>query len=131
MDKINNRAECVNHFPEGRSAWKYGVVNFFIRIRGIALSVVILTITMGVPWWWPSDFPKYFTFNSKILLFVSLFSFSAIFVALLLYLRFRTIRSLDIKANIHNMAHYLRDYQIEVFQEMDNIKKDGNRSRLF
>lgn len=109
---------CVDAFAEGQSAWKYGVVGFFTRIRGILLTVGIMTATMGSPWWLPSQvsIPLLLTASTKKVILWASFLMSIILVCGFLYLRKRTLRSLDIKALLHNFAHYLRDYQTRVFK---------------
>ncbi len=110
---------CVDPFTEGQSAWKNGMIGFLTRGQGIALTVILTASTMGFPWWWPKKsilMNKYEILLSDIVL-SSGFTIGTILIIGFLYLRRRTIRSLDIKAILHNFTHYLRDHQTRVLRK--------------
>jgi len=115
---------------EGRTAWKFGVVGFFTRLRGIALSALFLIATMGSPWWWPSSVPDSIPVNIKLGAIILLPIFAITVVAGFVYLRKRTIRSLDIKACLHDLAHYLRDHQSKIYHFGLNRKTAHEESVL-
>ena len=103
------RRECVEHFPDGRAAWTVGVVGLMTRLRGLAGLAVITVLTMGVPWWWGEGPPKNLDLPVNPLLsgVVGLFGASAIVG--FRYLRWRTIRSLEVKYALHMFTHKSRD----------------------
>lgn len=104
---------CVDQFSEGKSAWKHGVIGVLVRRRSIVIAVLISVVAMSTPSWWPREW------SSKPSPTVSLLTVAItalLLVPLLLaYLRHRTIRSLEVKALLHDLAHFLRDHQIRMF----------------
>ncbi len=82
---------------------------------------------MGVPFWWPSVVPDSITIPIPLF-----FIFAATFSGLLLlfafmYLRWRSNRSLEIKAALHTLSHEIRDEQNKVYRRVAN-KNDVNKS---
>lgn len=125
-------SRCVDSYPEGLSAWKYGVGAFFIQVRGIILILLLSVATMGSsPWWLPDDITIWQTIQIPtvaVIITLSLFLISG-----LVYLRKRTIRSLEIKALLHNFSHYLRDCQSNIFKRtiLQNDLFDKEDSELY
>lgn len=108
--------DCVEHYIEGRSAWKVGLIGFFTRLRGIIATIVITVCTMSTPFWWPEKFPTTINIELKYGFFILVLSGGYLVVLGFYYLRYRTRRSLDIKHYLHQFAHYLRDFQTEIYQ---------------
>ena len=123
---------CVDPFMEGQSAWRYGVLGFFTRLRGILLSALLMIATMGAPWWWPSALPPTFSLSvtPSVVIVIAAAIGTVIVTTGFLYLRRRTIRSLDIKAHLHDYAHYLRDHQSKLFRHASAQKAAPDREEL-
>lgn len=105
----------VGHYTSGRQAWKIGFLGFFSRIRGLitigtgpaifylAVKCILKLLSSSErPWWWPTV--------QHVLIFIGI----GIFLAIgLLYNRYRTRRSLDIKVDLHALAHFIRDCTVK------------------
>lgn len=119
---------CVDSFTEGQSAWKYGVLGFFTRVRGLMFTLFItLSITlatMGSPWWLSatSSAPSSFTVSKTWIIVLASLLVGISLIGSFIYLRKRTIRSLDIKALLHNYSHYLRDHETNIFKRIEHQK---------
>jgi hypothetical protein len=111
--------DCVEHFIGGRNAWHLGILGFFTRIRGVASTVCLTVITMGTPFWWPDAFPKQVVFELKYLALILLFLISGSAASAFYYLRRRSIRSLNMKHHLHELSHYLRDYQTKLYKRQE------------
>lgn len=120
-------SESVEHFVEGRNAWKLGIVGYFTRVRGVLTAVVITFATMGTPFWWPDNFPKQVTIDYKIYFSFYIFLFGLMAIFLFLYVRKRAIRSLDIKHYLHELSHYIRDIHTQICEEMNGEKQKRSR----
>ena len=114
--------DCVEHFEEGRNSWKLGIIGFFTRIRGLAVMIITTFLTMGLPWWWPSEeFPKEITINIRIPILLFTLLIGSLSVIGFYYLRDRSKRSLDIKFYLHNLTHHLRDHYIKLNKERKKV----------
>ncbi|MCP5057695.1 MAG: hypothetical protein GY937_13365 [bacterium] len=99
---------AVEHFVEGYDAWQLGVKGFFSRWRGIGLTGLL---TMGVPWWTSLALSLLNNTLPQLPLAAAAWASAggAVAVALLIYNRRRTQRSLAIKRRLHELTHYVRD----------------------
>lgn len=109
--------DCVEHFIEGRCAWQVGLAGFFVRIRGLTFTLSLTFLTMGTPFWWPASFPQKIEIELRYATAIFLPLLGFIIAGGFLYLRNRSRRSLDIKHHMHEIAHYLRDYQTKMFKK--------------
>lgn len=127
------KRQAVEHFSEGREAWRLGVLGFFTRKRGQITAVFLTLITMGVPWWWPANYPDKITIYTNILIPVIILLFGTGLVSGLYYLKKRSLRSLDIKQQLHHLAHYIRDQYSECCRRSASsyLPPDTERSRQF
>lgn len=109
---------CVDPYTEGRSAWTYGTIGFFTRLRGLLATAVLTLVTMGAPWWLPDKMkiPASLTVPTRTTIVTAALLAGTSLFGGFVYLRKRTIRSLDIKALLHDFSHYLRDFQTKLFQ---------------
>jgi len=103
--------ECVEQFIEGRNAWRTGVLGFFLQLRGMIPTAIVTIFTMGTPFWWPTIFPQAFSIPTWVIFFYMAFMFGGS----LAYIRWRSNRSLAIKASLHTFAHEIRDEQNNVY----------------
>src|SRR5665213_877826 len=102
--------ECVEHFVSGQDAWQLGVFGFLSRLRGIGITLAVAVATMGIPWWWRHDlFSGVITLPLARVFIALAFVVGTVAVAGLLYLRRRAIRSLEVKNQLHELAHFIRD----------------------
>lgn len=102
----------VAHYTEGRNAWNIGFVGGLIRFRGIAATVAFTGLTMGAPWWWPESSSRDpIHVSIPVLVAASALMCGGLFALSLIYLRKRTIRSLNMKYLLHTMTHNTRDKQ--------------------
>jgi len=108
----------VSHYTDGRNAWKIGVVGLLVRIKGIVGTGVITVIAMGVPWWWPNNFPATVAVNLKYFFLVAVFTFGSILTYVLFYLRKRSMRSLGTKYYLHQLVHDIRDKQSDLHKKL-------------
>lgn len=113
----------VNHYVDGRDAWRIGVHGFFTKAKVICISGLITILSMGSPWWWPDNIPGKKEINLKWAAFVLFFMIGGGVVSLLYYLRNRAIRSLNIKYYLHQIAHDLRQRQTELHEKLHPGKK--------
>jgi hypothetical protein len=131
MEASVNMQECVEHFVEGRNAWKLGLLGFFLRVRGFVAAAILTIITMGVPFWVPNKFPKLINVDFKYLIIYIIFLFIVIYLLGFYYLRYRSKRSLDIKSMLHEFTHYLRDHQTQVFYGMITYRSLEHEADFF
>jgi hypothetical protein len=118
-------SDCVEHLLEGRNAWELGILGYFVRARGIITTLLITFITMGVPFWWPDKFPNSININLKIGFLLFIIFFGIICSLGFYYLRDRSRRSLDIKAMLHDFAHFYRDQQTKLYNcNLVNVNPD-------
>ena len=126
-------ALCVEPFSEGQSAWKKGLIGFFLRCRGMALIILLSVLTMGgVPWWWPVAFKGDDKLEIPLkhgIIFLIL-TLAVLLVIVFYYLRWRSIRSLSIKTFLHEIAHYLRDHQTLIYSLVKN-KDFGDKEKAY
>jgi hypothetical protein len=78
--------QAVEHFTEGKEAWRLGVLGFFTRIRGQIGAAAIALLAMGAPWWWPRNYTEPISISTKTLMVAIPFVVGAIVVAGLYYL---------------------------------------------
>lgn len=107
--------ECVEHFTEGRGAWKVGVLGYLARLRGIITAILIAILTAGVPFWWPNQVPQKIELKLLTLFIVTSVSIGVVILAVFFYLRWWWQKSLDSNYYLHQLAHFLRDYQTETY----------------
>jgi len=104
--------ESVEHLVEGRESWKIGVGGFMTRFRGI-LATLILGLLSGGIFAWGDAAKKWceptFTLPTlPVLIACTIFIFAAILVTILV-IRAKSIRSLELKWQLHEIAHFFRD----------------------
>jgi hypothetical protein len=129
--------QCVEWFIEGTNAWQNGVLGFFLRLRGMIPAILLTFLTMGVPFWWPTAIPASLMVPSRFI-FVSTVMLSGVVVSGGFgYLRWRTIRSLEIKAALHLLAHEIRNEQVKIFHRntrntiVDDVDEEVNLYEYF
>ena len=115
----------VQHLSEGRNAWKLGVIGFFTRLKGIALTAVLTLFTMGVPWWIPDSYKLngQITIQHQDLIVGSFIVLGGFLTLSFYYLRKRSIRSLDTKYYLHQLSHDIRDKQTDLHEKLFGDKK--------
>lgn len=126
MARKNNK-KCVLHYTDGREAWKKTISYLILSKQGIAGAIILSMLSMGSwPFWWPSDLKNKSIGLESILIVVSIM---VVLIALfgLIYLRRRTIRSLDIKFMLHQFMHDMRDYHSRLFRYKKEIHKNKDR----
>lgn len=101
----------VAHYTEGRNAWNIGFVGGLIRFRGIAATAGLTGLTMGAPWWWPQSSPPPIEISLPSFVALCAVLCGGLFALSLIYLRRRTIRSLNMKYLLHSLTHNTRDRQ--------------------
>ncbi|MDD4928402.1 MAG: hypothetical protein PHP85_03865 [Gallionella sp.] len=108
----------VAHYSDGRNAWNLGFVGGVIRIRGIAIAGLVTLITMGAPWWWPDNTPTTIEFSVKSIAGFFAITVSVVIILLLIYLRKRIQRSLNMKYQLHRLTHDVRDRQTAMHSKL-------------
>lgn len=116
----------VEHFSDGREAWPGQSIGYFTRFRGIfisGLSTLVFTILVatGPPWWAECFQEEVIELPIK---WVGVFSVALIGIILtagLFYLRVRTIRSLQVKYLVHQIAHRARDIQTALGNTSEDV----------
>ncbi|MBK7952706.1 MAG: hypothetical protein IPK02_01365 [Candidatus Accumulibacter sp.] len=108
----------VTHYTEGRNAWNLGVVGSLIRVRGLAVTATVTLVTMGAPWWWPQSTPSKLEFSLSFFIAAIVLVCGGMFFASLIYLRRRTIRSLNMKYLLHRLTHNARDRQTALHSKL-------------
>lgn len=116
--------ECVEHFTEGRGAWKVGVSGYWARLRGIITTILIAIPTAGVPFWWPNHVPQ--KIDLKLLTLFIVIGVSIVVLAVFFYFRWWRQKSLDTNFYLHQLAHSLRDYQTETCKRILSEKEPQN-----
>ncbi len=97
----------VNHYTDGRSAWKEDAIGL-TRLRGIFGTIATTILLGGLPWWWPQQLGSV-SISLQILISSIVGFFGVSFAVGLFYLRNRSRRSLDMKYQLHMIAHEIRD----------------------
>lgn len=118
--------EAVQALKEGRSAWQIGALGFMLRFRGrvvsllssLALTVVFLS---EPPFWVPDDFKSTIDVNIYGLITGTLLAVTAFLTLAFMYLRKRSIRSLDTKFHLHQLAHDIRDQHSRLHSKLSTI----------
>jgi|GEM_PF-1628802 len=125
--RLISTPDCVVHYTEGRSAWKSGVLGFLSRLSGIGLTLgVTIALMTSAPWWWPSSIPDTIAINTTAAFVAVALVTGLLSTGGFLYLRRRVKRSLEIKGQLHELAHYLRDHETRMFKkaELKNIDRE-------
>ena len=78
---------------------------------------------MGAPWWWPANVPAEITVDLRYLFLIVFLVFGGLFTLTLIYLRKRTMRSLETKYYLHQLAHDIREKQSELHEKLAPNKK--------
>lgn len=104
--------ECVQPFVEGRSAWRDGCLGQLTRwSRLVFLGFVTFGTATGAPWWVRFVIgTRTVSISLQAVVIVAFSSLSFLSLAGLLYLRKRSMRSLEVKGFLHDFAHHLRDH---------------------
>ncbi|MCP4746927.1 MAG: hypothetical protein GY874_12440 [Desulfobacteraceae bacterium] len=110
--------ECVEVFVDGREAWKIGFSGFFSQIKGNVITVVLtIILSAGAPWWMPKNISTTKHDINLLSIITVLIIIIGVSLAIgFMYLKKRSIRSLDIKYQTHQLEHYLRDHQSDMFR---------------
>lgn len=109
-------AECVEQYVEGRNAWQIGFLGFLIRMRGLLITGLFTLLTMGTPFWWPTYFSVKYEIQLKYFFLFFIFLVGGILLFVLYYVRNKFRRSLDIQHHLHELSHFLRDYQTKIYK---------------
>lgn len=119
--------KCVLHYTDGREAWKKTISYLILSQKGIVSAVVLSILSMSsAPFWWPANL-KNKHINLDYLLIITAVGFVIVASSGLIYLRRRTIRSLDIKFMLHQFMHDMRDYHSRLFRYKKEIHKNKDR----
>ncbi len=106
----------VTHYVDGYNSWKLGILGFLAQLRGHVTSIILGIPLMGTPFWWPSDWSSQATVNIGGLIGRSSLVGLLMCILCFIYLRRRSVRSLAVKASLHDMSHHLRDQISELFR---------------
>jgi hypothetical protein len=106
----------IHHFTQGRSAWQLGALGFLLRRRGQvtwagAVGALAKVVSL-IPTWINAGFSAWKTYH----IVGGVIAAGAIALGGLEYLRRRTIRSLDIKYQMHQLSERIREEHARVFQ---------------
>ena len=129
--------QCVEWFIEGTNAWQNGVLGFFLRLRGMIPAILLTFLTMGVPFWWPTVLPMSLTVSFGFIFFSTVTLSGVVVSGGFGYLRWRTIRSLEIKAALHLLAHEIRNEQVKIYHRIakstivDDVNEEVNLYEYF
>jgi hypothetical protein len=116
-----NMNDSVKIYQSANEAWKLGFLGFFVRVRGMLITAAVTLATMGSPWWWPKQLiPAQLPTISPLYLAFVILLFGALAIVTMFYLRKRSVRSLNIKMHLHNIAHELRDQQTRLYRKIMN-----------
>lgn len=122
-----NNKKCVLNYAEGREAWDNTIAATILSQKGIWATTLFSIMTMGsAPFWWPDSFKVEtvklsYVLCGLIVLFVVSLSLG------LIYLRKRTVRSLQIKYLMHQLVHDIRDYHTKKFRDLKNHHTTKNK----
>jgi hypothetical protein len=113
----------VTHHTDGRSSWSQDAKGF-VRWRGITLSAALamfitIVTTTGAPWWL-SHLPKT-SVELKYVVICTIVIWGTTLTLSLIYLRYRSRRSLRVKYLLHRLAHSGRDIQTKLEKENGNV----------
>lgn len=102
----------LRHYCNARGSWKVGFSHFFLRVRGISITVIATVATMGFPWWWPEKLgkvPQNFELSIRYTALIIAICLVVLVVSSALFVGHRSRRSLALKEKLHDLAHELRD----------------------
>lgn len=118
MNSIESRDIGVYHYKTGRNSWKVGASHYWLRLRGLLTSLLLPSLTMGAPWWWPDKLsiqpPEFIKLPFYVVMFIFSVTLAVILLIVFLYARSRARHSLDCKDKLHHMSHVMRDALCEV-----------------
>lgn len=106
----------VVHYVDGKDSWKLGFMGFLTRWRGHSTTILLGMPLMGVPFWWPDKWSQTWSISPTNIVSHCSVALVVLLVSAFFYLRHRSIRSLSIKAQLHEIAHHLRDGVSELFR---------------
>ena len=120
--KVFQRDPLV-HYIDGRKAWNLGWGGLILRYKAQAGAAVFTFVSSGafLEWWSAANaLPESITVSVNVRWLICIWA--ALLVGIgggaLLYLRRRTIRSLNIKNSLHRLAHGIRDNQTALYKKM-------------
>jgi hypothetical protein len=134
---FKRKPSSVEYYLEGREAWQYGFIGRLIRVRNIVIQILIqifipIFFLTAPPWWAKLFHPllsDYVVINSTIY-YTGIFLYCCILqILVLIYLRKRTLRSLNIKYYLHQLAHQIRDKEAE-FYKQTNQGEDYSKLKI-
>ncbi len=124
---FNPKPPPVAHYIDGRSAWRVGIGGIFLRWRGLLIPICIGIVLLGAyPWWWRVDEGRQVPIHIYDLVIGTCIIITFLYLLILIYLRSRTIRSLDIKYYLHRLAHDLRDNQTKLYEKLELSEDERN-----
>lgn len=119
--------KSVTHYTDGRIAWKVGIFGSLVRIKGIVSSATLTLITMGSPWWWPGTIKSTISVDLKYAVLLVVLVLGGGFTFSLLHLRKWTLRSLDSKYYLHQLAHDIRDKQTALHKKLSSNNRSSKK----
>lgn len=121
--------EPVEHYYQGKDAWRTGLSGFLLRRRAIfgvsATTILFTLLTAGQPWWWPKKFPKIpGTVSTSLATAVCVLILGAMAVAFMVVIRNRELRHARLGNRLHSLAHYLRDWEVRISEGEGHLSGD-------
>lgn len=109
--KDNKEDKGFTHWGNGRHTGKLGISGFFLKLRGLLMTMLAgVPLVGGAPFWWPSnDWGVKLVLTSGEAIALLVLVVLIIFLFLFFYVRKRTERSLEIKKLLHDLSHESRD----------------------
>ena len=104
----------VYHFKSGNEAWRVGFLGFITSLYGSIFTAILFTVSV---YFLINDFLS-FDFNNYYIKYILIALLGVQPTILLTYLKYRTKRSLNIKNNLHQLTHDIRDGQTELYQKI-------------
>ncbi len=107
--------EAVEHYVQGRNAWRTGLRGLLPRRRAFWATVLLTVATMGTPWWWTlSPVPQKLEFTTKVFVPVAAVVIGSLLASLLYLYRKYVLRQAKYGWRLHSLAHYLRDAETKI-----------------
>jgi len=114
----------VEHFSDSKEAWNnelFGLTRYSgIFASGLLTVAFTALTTTGAPWW--SSFLPVKSIELKHIVITSMFLLGLLFTLGLWYLRRRSMRSLNVKYLLHQLAHFARDTQVLLAKASSEIR---------